>query len=390
MYVKNLIRLFFDLIRPFSYYRGSKFIFQQTRNILRTCTVSILGSFTQMKIAQIAPIIERVPPKRYGGTERVVYALTEELVRRGHDVTLFASGDSVTSAQLVSVYPKALREAKLKDPYGLNVWTLLSIGDAYARQDEFDIIHDHNSHISLPVANIAHTPVVMTIHGPLIPEVRRIFRALKNPYLVSISNAQRDPAPDLHYAANVYNGLAMRQYPFSDKHDGYLLFVGRISLEKGVHLAIEAAQQLDLPLIIAAKLEPTDRPYFQEYVEPFLSDQIKWIGEVNEEERNKLMSRAMCFLHPVTWAEPFGLTLIEAMACGCPVVAIGRGSIPEIVRNKRTGFVVRDLEGMLDAIQNIGMIERKRCRRYALQHFSAEKMAAGYEAVYQKILNKEI
>jgi len=343
-----------------------------------------------MKIAQIAPIAERVPPKRYGGTERVVHALTEELVRRGHDVTLFASGDSVTSAKLESVYPKGLREAKLKDVYGTNIWTLLNIGRAYARQSEFDIIHDHSGHLSLPTANIAQTPVLMTVHGPFTLEVRKAFRDLRNPYLATISNAQSHPAPDLHFAGNVYNGLPMKQYPFSDKNDGYLLFVGRICLEKGTHFAVEVAQMLDLPLIIAAKLEPIDRPYFKEYVEPFLSEQIRWIGEVDEAERNKLMSRALCFLHPVTWAEPFGLTLIEAMACGCPVVAFGKGSIPELVRNKRTGFVVRDIEEMVEAVQNIGSIDRKRCRRYALHHFSAEKMATGYEELYRKIISKEI
>jgi len=343
-----------------------------------------------VRIAQIAPIVERVPPKRYGGTERVVHALTEELVRRGHEVTLFASGDSVTSAKLVSVYPRAMREAKLKDLYGSNVWTMLNIGSAYERQGEFDIVHDHNGYLSLPTANVAATPVVTTVHGPFTPEVRRTFQALRRPYIVTISRSQSYAAPNLHYAGTVHNGLDMKKYPFSETHEDYMLFVGRISLEKGVHFAIEAAQQLDLPLVIAAKLDPVDRPYFKEYVEPFLSEQIQWIGEVNEEERNRLMSRALCFLHPVTWHEPFGLTLIEAMACGCPVVAFDKGSIPEIIRNGRTGFVVRDMEGMLDAIGHLGTIDRKRCRRHALTNFSAERMADGYESVYNGILNKEL
>jgi glycosyltransferase involved in cell wall biosynthesis len=343
-----------------------------------------------MRIAQIAPIIERVPPKLYGGTERVVHALTEELVRRGHEVTLFASGDSITSARLQSVYPRALREARLKDLYGTNMWGLLNVGVAFQRQEEFDIIHDHNNFLSLPTANVARTPVVMTMHGPFTPEIRRSFQTLRNPFLVTISNSQAYAAPKLHYAGTVHNGLYMRDYPFSDTHDGYLLFVGRISLEKGVHFAIEAAQQLNMRLIIAAKLESVDRPYYREYVEPFLSDQIQWIGEVDQEERNHLMSRALCFLHPVTWHEPFGLTLIEAMACGCPVIAFDKGSIPEIIRNGKTGFVVRDIEGMLDAIGHLDTIDRKRCRRHALKNFSAEKMTDGYEALYKKILSKEI
>lgn len=343
-----------------------------------------------MKIAQIAPIIERVPPKKYGGTERVIHALTEELVKRGHEVTLFASGDSKTSAKLESVYPRALREARLKDMYGLNSWSLLNIGWAYERQDEFDIIHDHSGHFSLPTANIAETPVVMTMHGPVTLEVKRAFLTLRNPYIVTISRSQGFPAPNLHYAGTVYNGLNMQDYPFSAEHDGYLLFVGRISLEKGVHFAIEVAQQLNLPLIIAAKLESVDKPYYREYVEPYLSDQIRWVGEVDETERNKLMSRAMCFLHPVTWHEPFGLTLIEAMACGTPVIGFDKGSIPEIIKNGETGFVVRDTEAMIDAVENIRSIDRKHCREYALQNFSAQKMADGYEEIYKKIVNAEI
>ena len=343
-----------------------------------------------MRIAQIAPIIERVPPKKYGGTERVVSALTEELVKRGHEVTLFASGDSITKAKLVSVYPRALREARVKEMYGLNPWTLMNIGTAYQRQSEFDIIHDHTGHYSLPTANLASTPVVMTEHGPFIFEVRRIFRTLRNPYVVTISHSQGAAAPDLHYGGNVYNGLPMKDYPFSDTHEGYLLFVGRICMEKGTHFAVQTAQELNLPLIIAAKLEPVDRAYFREYVEPFLTDEIRWIGEVNEEERNKLMSKALCFLHPVTWPEPFGLTLIEAMACGSPVVAFGRGSIPEIVQNKRTGFVVHTIDEMIAAVEQIGTIDRRRCRRHALASFSAERMAEGYEDVYKKIVNKEI
>jgi glycosyltransferase involved in cell wall biosynthesis len=331
-----------------------------------------------------------VPPKKYGGTERVVYALTERLVKRGHEVTLFASGDSITTAKLESVYPRATREAKLKDIYGSNIFSLLNLGVAYERQEEFDIIHDHNAHLSLPTANLSKTPVVMTIHGPFTPEIRKAFKTLRNPYIVSISSAQSYPAPDLHYGGTVYNGLEMEHYPFSEEHDGYLLFVGRISMEKGVHYAVQTAVELGLPLIIAAKLEPAERPYFTEYVEPYLSDQIMWVGEVNEEERNKLMSRALCFLHPVTWREPFGLTIIEAMACGCPVIAFDKGSIPELIEHTKTGFVVPDVDTMQDAVLSIDTIDRVKCREHALQNFSAERMAAGYEDVYKKIIAKEI
>lgn len=317
----------------------------------------------------------------------MVHALTEELVRRGHEVTLFASGDSITSAQLISITPKALREMKIKDLYGINMWAMLNVGLAYQMQDQFDIIHDHTGYLSLAAANISKTPVVATMHGSFNSSNSKIYQALRNPYVVTISKSQR-VVPNLNYAGTVYNGLDMKNYPFADTHDGYLLFVGRICLEKGTHFAVEVAQMLGLPLIIAAKLESTDVPYFREYIEPFLSEQIKWIGEVTEEERNKLMSRALCFLHPATWREPFGLVLIEAMACGCPVIAFNKGSIPELVNNGQTGYVVSDAEEMAEAIIKIDQIDRAQCRKHALQNFSAEKMTDGYEEIYYRILSR--
>ncbi|MCR4332507.1 MAG: glycosyltransferase family 4 protein, partial [Sulfuricaulis sp.] len=326
-------------------------------------------------------------PKKYGGTERVVSALTEELVRRGHEVTLYASGDSLTSARLRSVHPQALREARVKDLYGLNILSVLNIGLAYQAQAEFDIIHDHSGHIGLPTANLATTPVAMTYHGPFTGEVRRIFNELRQPSIITISRSQRELAPDLNHLGTVYNGLAMENYPFSAEHDGYLLFVGRISPEKGVHFAVRAALTLGLPLIIAAKLERVDRPYYYRRIKPYLSEQIRWIGEVDETERNRLMSRALCFLHPVTWPEPFGLTLIEAMACGCPVIAFNKGSIPELIKDGETGYVVETLSSMLDAIRGVAKIDRAACRRHALEHFSAQKMADGYEALYRQLLS---
>jgi glycosyltransferase involved in cell wall biosynthesis len=339
-----------------------------------------------MRIAQIAPLIERVPPKKYGGTERVVHALTQELVRRGHDVTLFASGDSLTSAKLFSVTPKSLREAKAKDMYGNNMFSLLNIGIAYQMQDQFDIIHDHTGFISLPTANQAHKPVVMTLHGALSTTNRRIYEVFNKLNYVAISKSQMRPAPNLHYAGTVYNGLNLSHYPEASEPEDYLLYVGRICLEKGTHYAIEAAQNLNKKLIIAAKLEPTDQKYFQEQVEPLLSDQIQWIGEVSEDQRNQLMNKALCLLHPVTWREPFGLTMIEAMACGAPVVAFNRGSIPEIIQNGENGFVVEDVDEMLEAINNLDRIDRQKCRAHVLEKFSAEKMADGYESIYTKIL----
>lgn len=340
-----------------------------------------------MRIGLVAPIIERVPPKRYGGTERVIAGLADGLVRRGHEVTLFASGDSVTLAKLDSIYPRALREARLKDIYGPNQWTLLNIGHAYDRQAEFDIIHDHIFPYSLPTANIATTPVVATMHGAFTPENRKLFQALRKPGIVSISNSQVYTAPNINYLGTVYNGLNMEAYPFGPSGGDYLLFVGRICYEKGVHLAIQVAQELDERLIIAAKLDPIDRPYFRDYVEPSLSERIEWVGEVDEAERNRLMASAKAFLHPVTWREPFGLTLIEAMACGCPVIAMNRGAISELVVNGETGYIVEDAEGMLDAVAGVGEIDRAACRAHVLANFTVERMIDGYETIYDELLS---
>ncbi len=342
-----------------------------------------------LRIAQIAPLIESIPPKKYGGTERVVYFLTEELIRRGHSVTLFASGDSQTSAKLQSVYPLSLREARIPDLYGANPFTLMHIGNAYEKQGNFDIIHDHLGFLSLPTANLSRRPVVMTYHGPFTGQVRRMFAAMRHPHIVSISKSQAELARDLNQVGVVYNGLSMESYPFSEEHDGYLLAVGRFSMEKGIHHAIEVAQYLSIPLIIAAKLDPIDMPYFNQYIAPKLSDrQVRWIGEVDEATRNRLMSRALCFLHPVTWREPFGLVMIEAMACGAPVVAFRRGSIPEIVHHGKTGFVVDNVDEMIDAVMGVRAISRRECRRHALRNFNVGRMVDSYEAIYYRVLGR--
>lgn len=346
-----------------------------------------------MRIAQIAPIPERVPPKKYGGTERVIYHLTEELMRRGHDVTLFASGDSITSAKLVSVVPRALREMPHeKDIYGFNINSLFNMGLAYSMQDQFDIIHDHNAHMGLPTANIATTPVVMTWHGPYDAEISRYFAMLSNPKLVSISKNQASHAPGLNFCATVYNGLPMENYPYTDSAQDYLLFVGRIDEEKGVHIACDVAVRLKKKLIIAAKLDdtvPHIKSYFEKQVRPRLEKHpqlLHWIGEVDEKVRNSLMQNALCLLHPITWHEPFGLTLIESMACGCPVVAFDKGSIPEIIQDGKTGFIVENAKQMALAIGKIGLISRAYCHEYSAGTFSATRMARGYEAVYRRLV----
>lgn len=319
----------------------------------------------------------------------MVAALTDELVRRGHDVTLFASGDSLTAGKLISSYPKSLREAKFPDLYGNNIYTLLHIGLAYGMQDQFDIIHDHVGYASIPTANLSKTPVVITLHGATSSTNRRLYEVLNKPYYVAISKAQMRPALNLHYAGVIHNGLNFAGYPEVSEPEDYLLFVGRMSMEKGLHNAIEVAKFLDMRLIIAAKKEEADEKYFRDFIEPNLSEQIKWVGEVDQAERNKLMNKALCMLHPVVWREPFGLTLIEAQACGCPVIAFNRGSIPEIVKNGETGFVVEDVDEMLEAVSNIGRINRSACSKFALQNFSAQKMTDKYEEIYRKILEEK-
>lgn len=342
-----------------------------------------------MKIAQIAPLVERVPPKKYGGTERVVSSLTEELVKRGHDVTLFASGDSITSARLYPVYPLSLREARVPNMYGANMANLMGVGIPYQRQDSFDIIHDHTFPFSIPTANLARTPVVATMHGQLDSNKLQLYERFTNPYLVSISKSQVPDIAYINHIATIYNGLEMSQYPFSNTHDGYLLFVGRIDASKGLHHAIAVAKKLNIKLIIAAKLErdiPAYYQYFKAEIEPHLSSQIEWIGEVTEEKRNQLMSNAMAFLHPACWNEPFGLTMIEAMACGAPVVAYERGSIPEVVIDGKTGYVVSTVEEMINAVARIDKIDRRRCRKIVLERFNASKMTDEYEMIYQAVL----
>lgn len=340
-----------------------------------------------MRILQIAPIIETVPPKKYGGTERVVHALTEELVKRGHDVTLFATGDSTTSAKLMSVYPRSLRESKVASRAdGTNAWSLLNIGAAYQIQNEFDIIHDHTHIMGLPTANLATTPVISTLHDPVFPNYKSILEKLTNPYIVTISKSQGLPAPKMNNIATVYNGLNMDNYPFSNQDDGYILFVGSFRKEKGADKAIRVARKLNLPLIIAGKLDDWHMDYFNKSVKPYLSKNIQYIGEVNEQERNVLMSKALCVLHPVSWQEPFGLTIIEALACGSPVIGFNQGSIPEIIENNKVGFVVDTLNEMIDAVKKIRSINRYTCRDYSLKNFSHRKMTDEYEKVYKRVL----
>jgi len=340
-----------------------------------------------MRIAQIAPISLPVPPRLYGGTERVISSLTEELVKRGHEVTLFASGDSHTQAQLVSVVPHSLTELNTKDAYGLNELTLLNIGLAYEHQKEFDIIHDHATPMSIPLANITSTPTVVTMHRTPTDENKKLYESLSNLNLVTISQAQEKIMNNSNVVGTIYNGLSMEQYPFGATHKNYLMFVGRISMEKGTHFAIETAKKLNMQLLMAAKLDDVEIPYFKKYIQPHLKDKrIQWLGEVDDKERNQLMASALCVLHPVTWPEPFGLSMIEAMACGAPVIAFNKGSIPEVIQDKKSGFIVNTVPEMVAAVKKIPTIKRAYTREYSISTFNAKRMADGYEALYNKVI----
>ncbi|MEX0616840.1 MAG: glycosyltransferase family 4 protein [Candidatus Woykebacteria bacterium] len=338
-----------------------------------------------MRIAQLAPLIERVPPKRYGGTERIVHYLTEELVKRGHSVTLFASGDSETKAKLVSSASHSLRSMYTSEEAA---FTMLNVAKVYKRGEEFDIIHNHSDYYAFPAAYSSQTPTVTTFHGAFTLENKNIYDEYKDLNFVSISNSQRKGQPSLNWRSTIYHGIPVEKFPFKENHKDYLLFVGRISLEKGTHIAMDIAMSLDKELIMAAKLDKYDVDYFNKYVAPRLSNgKIRWVGEVDDKERNKLMAEASCLLHPVTWSEPFGLGMIEAMATGCPVIAFNKGSIPEIIIDKKTGFIVKEEKEMMKAIEKIGSISRKRCRAHVEKNFNLKGMVDSYEKLYYEIIN---
>lgn len=341
-----------------------------------------------LRIAQVAPLIERVPPMKYGGTERVVSALTEGLVARGHEVTLFAAGDARTKATLVSGCPHPLREAGASQEQ-IEELTIANLGRAYLRQSDFDLIHDHLGFLSLPTAQLATAPVVVTLHGSWTPSNRELYHQFDRPHYVTISSAQAKGAEGrVRISATIHHGIDVAHYPFGPDAGDYLLFVGRLSPEKAPHLAIEVAHSLNLPLILAAKLDPADLGYMREQIEPKLDgDRVRWIGEVDETERNRLMAGALCLVNPIQWQEPFGLVMVEAMACGLPVVAFrGTGATDELVVDGTTGFLVKDVAEMVDAVRRIAAIDRNACRRHVERSFSVERMVEAYEQLYRSLV----
>ena len=337
-----------------------------------------------MRIAQVSPLHERVPPSLYGGTERVVHWLTEELVRRGHEVTLFASGDSRSSATLVAPVPRAARlDTGVIDPVGAH---LLQMGMVADQADGFDVIHSHVDYFAYPFARHLRTPMVHTMHGRLdLSHLGPMHRYFDDLTLISISDAQRLGLryANVRWAGTVHHGLPLEQYPYSKSSGRYLAFLGRIAPEKRPDLAIAAAKQVGIPLKIAAKIDPVDRAYFEREIRGLLDHPlIEFIGEIGDADKPAFLGNALALLFPIDWPEPFGLVMLEAMACGTPVIARPCGSVPEIVVPGRTGLLAETLAGLVDAIRRVDRIDRLVCRRHVEARFTVQRMADEYEAIY--------
>ena len=344
-----------------------------------------------MRIAQVAPLWERVPPPAYGGIELVVGLLTDELVRRGHEVTLFASGDSISLAKLESVHPRALRLDKTVKEYG--IYEMLQLGKVYERASEFDIIHSHMGCAGLPYANLVKTPTVHTLHGVFTPDNEKLYSHARRQPFVSISDAQREQRLNLNCLATVYNGIDTSRYEFhpNPQDPPYLAFLGRLSPEKGPHLAIAMAKRSGWHLKMAGKVDVVDVDYFEQEIKPHIDGrQIEYLGEANHAQKCELMGGAVATLFPITWREPFGLVMIESMALGTPVIAMKLGSTPEVIAHGRTGFLCHSVDECIAAITKVAQLNRSACREHVLNHFSAQCMTDGYEAVYQKILATRI
>ena len=349
-----------------------------------------------MRIAQVAPPFESVPPARYGGTERVVSTLTEELVRRGHEVTLFASGDSQTSASLVPTVERALwhQTPPLKDfaPY----WAI-TLGHVWEHMEEFDVVHSHLDYFAYPMARAGVRPVVTTLHGRLdLPEQQPLYRHFRDVPLVSISDAQRRPVPDANWVATIYHGIELDEFTFNPQMGGYLAFLGRISPDKGLDTAIRVARRAGVPLLIAARMplphmqDPNvqaDWAYWENEIQPLLEGrQVELLGQLAGRDKDEFLRNAAALLFPVRWPEPFGLVMVEALACGTPVLALNGGSVPEVIQDGVTGFIRDTEDELVDVLGRIAELDRARCRAEAERRFSPAAMADAYERVYARIV----
>ncbi|MCL4394425.1 MAG: glycosyltransferase family 4 protein [Chloroflexi bacterium] len=342
-----------------------------------------------MRIAQVAPLHESVPPKLYGGTERVVSWLTEELVREGHAVTLFASGDSTTRARLVPITPRSLRldkRVRKEMPH-----LMVELERVIQMASEFDLIHWHVDYWSFPLIRRLTTPSVVTLHGRLdLQDLSPLYREYRDMPVVSISNAQREPIPWANWQGTVYHGMPRDLFAFRAQPGSYLAFLGRISPEKGLPQAIEIARRTGMPLKIAAKIDKEDKEYYEEQIKPLLnSPLVNFVGEISQREKNEFLGNAYAVLFPIQWREPFGLVMIESMACGTPVIAFPGGSVGEIMEDGKTGFVVKGVDEAVSGFARISEVNRRGCRRVFEKRFTATRMAHDYLAIYDKVIENK-
>lgn len=344
----------------------------------------------RLRIAQIAPLYESVPPPFYGGTERVVSYITEELVRRGHAVTLFAAGDSDTRANLEPGCPQALR-LQGKPELGASLQLAMLTQVFEAARDSFDIVHSHIDYWSFPFARLTRVPTVSTMHGRLdIPDLHPVYHRFPEAALVSISDAQRAPLAGMNWVATVHHGMPRDLLRFNQQSGKYLAFIGRISPEKGIDVAIEVALRSGVPLKIAAKVDAVDREYFAAVIKPRIkAPMIEYIGEIDDVQKSEFLGGALALLFAIDWPEPFGLAMIEALACGTPVIARPCGSVPEIIRPGVTGFVASEIDQLVAAVGKIDSLSRERCRREFEERFTSEVMIAKYERVYHRLIGPD-
>jgi len=339
-----------------------------------------------MRVAQVSPLYESVPPKLYGGTERIVSYLTEALVELGHEVTLFASGDSRTGAHLMPVTKTGLRLQHLhvRDPISHHLRMLETV---FAKRSEFDVLHFHLDYLHLPFVKRCFEKSVTTMHGRLdLPDLASLLVHYAELPFVSVSNAQRQPLNWLNWAATVYHGIPKRQYRFHEKPGSYLAFLGRISPEKRLDRAISIAKKTGIPLRVAAKVDPADQKYFAAKIKPLLRNPlIEFLGEIGEDEKDPFLGEALALLFPIDWPEPFGLVMIESLAAGTPVIAYPNGSVPEVIKNGTTGFLVRSIAEAVRAVGRIHLLDRRNCRADFEERFTAERMARDYLEIYRQL-----
>lgn len=342
-----------------------------------------------MRIAQVAPLYEAVPPKLYGGTERVIHYLTEELVAQGHDVTLFASGDSVTSAKLCAVTDKALRlDTTCIDSLAHHV---VQLEEVMSRRKEFDIIHFHTDFFHFPVTSRCSSVCLTTLHGRLdIPDLQPLYKKFPQQRLVSISNNQRTPLPYANWVGTVYHGLPADLHLLQAGEGGYVAFVGRISPEKRVDRAIEMAIECNIPIKIAAKIDKADERYFEKQIAHLMEHPlVDFVGEISEQQKTAFIGNAKALLFPIDWAEPFGIVMIEAMSCGTPVIAFRNGSVPEVVDDGITGFIVESMPQAVEALRNIDRLSRVQVRKVFEERFTDKRMTHDYIQLYDKLITRK-